>query len=433
MRLASGRFARFTRNLFPGAVGISCDAVGVKGATNHLTPGEKVAYFRRRRGMSQSVLAGLVGKTVSWVEKIESGRANLQVLPSIARLAQVLDIAPTELLPDDIVQVDASTRGRSVPALRQQLLGYRFVSPRYLDAPVVTMDVPTLGEAVNNVWSAYQASRFGYVIAELHRLLPVALATVQDSRGVDVERARVQMAHLYQVASCVLTKIGETDLAFICADRSDQLIAESNDLGARISIQRSIAHALLSNAQYDDALAVIDQTLTLAPTAPSRPDVISALGTTHLVGAMINARTRNRPLARAHMERAGQASVALGHDANHLWTAFGPTNVAIHEVAVAAELGDYQRAAHLGQQVDATPMPMERQVRHNLEVARALHFQHKQADALARVLSAESIAPDQVRRHYLTHSLVHEWIRSRKVKPSVELHGLARRTGVLAA
>ena len=43
----------------------------MKGATNHLTPGEKVAYYRRRRGMSQTVLAGLVGKTTSWIEKIE--------------------------------------------------------------------------------------------------------------------------------------------------------------------------------------------------------------------------------------------------------------------------------------------------------------------------------------------------------------------------
>ena len=79
-------------------------------------------------------------------------------------------------------------------------------------------------------------------------------------------------------------------------------------------------------------------------------------------------------------------------------------------VAVAAELGDYQRAAHLGQQVDASPMPMERQVRHRLEVARALHFQRQQPDALALVLEAETRAPEQVRRHYMTHTLLHEWV-----------------------
>jgi hypothetical protein len=78
-------------------------------------------------------------------------------------------------------------------------------------------------------------------------------------------------------------------------------------------------------------------------------------------------------------------------------------------------------------------MPMERQVRHRLEVARTLHFQRQQSDALALVLDAETRAPEQVRRHYMTHTLLHEWVRSRRVTPSPVLHGLVRRAGVLAA
>lgn len=402
----------------------------MKGATNNLTPGEKVAYYRRRRGMSQTVLAELVGKTTSWIEKIESGRANLQVLPNISHLAAVLDISPFELLPDDIVQVDASTRGRSVPALRKQLLSYRFVNPRYLPDEPEPLSLPDLTAAVANVWSAYQSSRFGFVIAELHRLLPLALATSRN--GTD-RAAVVQMAYLYQVASSVLTKVGEADLAFICADRGEQLVQDAGDLAARVSVQRTIAHALLSNAQYDDALAVIDQTLTIVPSGVDTPQLVSALGTTHLVGAMVSARMKDRRLAQQHLSRGREAAALLGRDANYLWTAFGPTNVAIHEVAVAAEVGDYQHAAVLGQQVDASPMPMERQVRHSLEVARALHFQRKQRDALAIVLNAEVRAPEQVRRHFLTQTLLHEWVRCRRVAPSPDLHGLARRAGVLAA
>jgi transcriptional regulator with XRE-family HTH domain len=126
----------------------------VKGATNHLTPGEKVAYYRRRRGLTQEVVAELVGKTTSWIEKIESGRANLQMLPNIASLADVLDISPFELLPDDIVQVDGNTRGRSVPALRKQLLSYRFVNPRYLEDQAEPISLPDLTAAVANVGPA---------------------------------------------------------------------------------------------------------------------------------------------------------------------------------------------------------------------------------------------------------------------------------------
>ena len=77
-------------------------------------------------------------------------------------------------------------------------------------------------------------------------------------------------------------------------------------------------------------------------------------------------------------------------------------------------------------------MPVERQVRHRLEVARALHYRAKRSDAIAMVLEAEHAAPEQVRRHFLTHVLMQEWLRSKKVKPTSDLHGLAKRTGVLA-
>jgi hypothetical protein len=304
------------------------------------------------------------------------------------------------------------------------------VNPRYLDDDASPLTLPDLTRAVSNIWDSYQASRFGFVIAELHRLLPLALATTRDGT---VREAVVQMAFLYQVASCVLTKVGEPDLAFICADRGEQLVQDAGDVAARVSVQRTIAHALLSNAQYDDAMAVIDQTLTLAPSDTTSPQLLSAIGTTHLVGAMVSARSNDRRAAGDHLAQARHAATLLGTDGNLLWTAFGPTNVAIHEVAVAAELGDYQRAATLGQQVDASPMPMQRQVRHRLEVARALHFQRKQHEALALVLDAETRAPEQVRRHYMTRSLLHEWVRSRRLPVSPELHGLARRAGILAA
>jgi hypothetical protein len=230
----------------------------------------------------------------------------------------------------------------------------------------------------------------------------------------------------------VLTKVGEVDLAFTCADRGERLLQDVPDLAESRS-SAPLLKRCCRTPNYDDAAAVVDQTATQVPAQSSDPRMLSALGTLHLVGAMTAARMRDRPSARAHLDQAHHAADALGSDANHLWTAFGPTNVAIHEVAVAAELGDYQRAAVLGEPINVAPMPMERQVRHRLEVARALHFQDRHPDSLSLVLQAEAKAPDQVRRHYLTHALLHERIRNGKTAASASLHGLARRAGVLAA
>lgn len=50
--------------------------------------------------------------------------------------------------------------------------------------------------------------RFGYVIAELHRLRPLAVAAAEPQEGPANQQAAVQLAYLYQLASCVLTKVG---------------------------------------------------------------------------------------------------------------------------------------------------------------------------------------------------------------------------------
>jgi hypothetical protein len=62
-------------------------------------------------------------------------------------------------------------------------------------------------------------------------------------------------------------------------------------------------------------------------------------------------------------------------------------------------------------------------------VARALSRVAKRDSAEATVLAAEQAAPEQVRRHFLTHELVHQWIRDPRRTPSPDLVALARRLG----
>jgi hypothetical protein len=64
----------------------------------------------------------------------------------------------------------------------------------------------------------------------------------------------------------------------------------------------------------------------------------------------------------------------VGGDRNDLQTAFGPTNVAIHRVTVAVELGDAGDALHRGNEVDVSGLPDEFSERRSsllIELARA--------------------------------------------------------------
>ncbi|MFF4344671.1 hypothetical protein ACFY00_32720 [Kitasatospora sp. NPDC001540] len=78
-----------------------------------------------------------------------------------------------------------------------------------------------------------------------------------------------------------------------------------------------------------------------------------------------------------------------------MWTAFGPTNVAIHRISTAMELGDIQIAAGQGPRVDSSTLPLERRVRHTLEIARAYSAQNRMDEALALVLDAKKLAPSK--------------------------------------
>ncbi len=95
-----------------------------------LTIGERIAWYRRRRGMSQEVLAGRVGRTVDWLSKIENNRIGLDRLSIIKAVAAVLDITVGDLLAEPSLMEWPSGNGqRTVPALRDALMSYRQTTP----------------------------------------------------------------------------------------------------------------------------------------------------------------------------------------------------------------------------------------------------------------------------------------------------------------
>jgi transcriptional regulator with XRE-family HTH domain len=403
--------------------------------TTNLTIGERVAWYRRRRGMSQEVLAGLVGRTVDWLSKAENNRLELDRLSVIKSLADALDVTLGDLLAEPTLMdwtVDSGTR--TVPALRSALMNYRQLTP--------LLGLPTEGEAtpldelknsVAEVWGAYQDSRYGFATRRLPLVLADALIAAQTYDGRDRERAHELMAMTYQGAAMVLTKVGETDLAWIAADRGLAAAQQSDNAAVTGSLFRSVAHCLLSNGRFDAAVQLVgDAADYLRPgLRDAGPEFLSIYGTLFLAGSMAAARADDRATTRAFLAEADHAAQQLGHDANHMWTAFGPTNVAIHRVATAAELGDMQVVVDLGPQIDTHDLPTERRTRHNLEVARALSAHNRMDDALSLILEAEQWAPEQVRSHYLARELVLTWVRNQRGRPSRTLADLADRLHVV--
>jgi transcriptional regulator with XRE-family HTH domain len=396
-----------------------------------LSIGERVAYYRRRRGLTQVALAGLVGRTSSWLEKVESGRAQLDRISVLRELAGALGVSLHDLLSSESAL--AAKARPDVPALRDLVLSYRAVNPRFAlaERDIATPSNDELRAMVDDVWSAYQDSQFGYAVMRLNQALPAAYLATRDANDVTPARC---LAHLYHVAASVLVKLGSLDLARMCADRGDIAAQETGDPITEASLQRGIAHSLLSNGQFAEAVAIVRQGIIDAGVLVRLPNPagLSVVGTLMLVGATASARAGERAEAATFLRHASNLAERLGADRNDVWTSFGPTNVAIHEVTVAADLGDLQRATKLGMDLDVTGVPRERRVRHQLELARALSRLGRRDESMQILLEAERIAPDQVRRHFLTHELVSGWLHATRITPSAALLALASRLGQAA-
>ena len=59
--------------------------------------GERIAIYRRRRGMTQLVLAGLIGRSESWLSQVERGIRPIDRLSVLIDIAHVLKVNVTDL------------------------------------------------------------------------------------------------------------------------------------------------------------------------------------------------------------------------------------------------------------------------------------------------------------------------------------------------
>ncbi|MFF3879044.1 hypothetical protein [Streptomyces sp. NPDC001978] len=120
----------------------------------------------------------------------------------------------------------------------------------------------------------------------------------------------------------------------------------------------------------------------------------------------------------------------MGGDRNDFDTEFGPTNVEIHAVSTAVELGDASLALEVAQRVDASELSSERQARFLLDVARAHAQRRHVGEATAALLEAEALTPEQIHDHHLAREVIRDLIQLTEPRVPESLRGLAERSAV---
>ncbi|GAA3948233.1 hypothetical protein [Actinoplanes auranticolor] len=271
-------------------------------------------------------------------------------------------------------------------------------------------NVDSLNGRVVKVRAAYQSGRYATAFAQLPGLINELQTVVPGTEPLQ-RRWQTVTAEAYQVASGLLLKADEAALALVAADRS---ITAAHASGSPLSIgssARAVVHTLLASGHPGRAahLAVTAaQQLERTAGAPSI-DSLSLYGALLLRGAIAAARDEDRQLAHDLLDEAATVGRFVGQDGNAHWTAFGPTNVELHQVAVAVCLGDAGEAIDIASHVDLTPIVLaERKAAFVIDVAHAFTQWGKYDKALDAVRTAESYAPEEVRSRRSVHRLIGE-------------------------
>jgi hypothetical protein len=230
--------------------------------------------------------------------------------------------------------------------------------------------------------------------------------------------------------------MGSADLALLAADRCATAALEAESTEAQGLAAYQVVCALLRSDRPEDAehLAVLMAEQIRGRARADAPNLVSVAGALWLIAAIIAARRTDRGEAVRRLNAAQDLADLLGHDANLAWTAFGPTNVAIHRVTVAAELGDAAEALHVATAVDPDRLPpglSSRRAQVQLDLAWAQAQRKRDAEAILHLLEAERVAPEAVRYNVMVREMVREMLtRARRTKTSA-LHSLAVRSGVI--
>ncbi|MGH4026615.1 MAG: helix-turn-helix domain-containing protein [Pseudonocardiaceae bacterium] len=301
--------------------------------------GRRVARWRARRGLNRRQFADLCGRSLSWVDKVESGERGLLRLPMLERVAEVLHVS-VETLTDttETRQAGHCLDLFEISAIRAALQSYQAISRVFVPTTAEITEPPDLDRLAQQVayaWTAFQNAHWSLLGQALPRLLTTAQAAVTAYPGTDdtARRARTLLSRVYQVTASTLWKLKEADLAWLAAERGFVLAEETGDSLLVSDAARRVAQGLMVMSHYDQALELVRADISrLEPGRGTGSSAyLSLYGMLFLMGAVVAARASKHAVARELLDEGHSVARQLGYDGNECFTAFGPTNVNLHQ------------------------------------------------------------------------------------------------------
>ncbi len=393
--------------------------------------GARIAYWRERRGITQKLLADRIGRSKSWIEKIEAGTRSADRLPILLTICRELRIDLPMLIGRD---PERGTRecidDMQVETIRAALERYDTVGDQVPEN--YGPDTARLRRQLVFVWSAFEQADYHVVSQNL----PALLADAQRSNIVqNSDETTAMLSEVYQITASTLRKLGEYDLAWLAGDRGLVLADRLDDSVLTALIGFRVANSLTalgrSKAAFDLNISLASRVEINIRTDADR----SVYGNLLLQAAMAAASDGNAMAVRDLIREAHAVAAHVPDNTNHHRLSFGSTNVGIHHVSALVSLGEGGLAVEVASKMDNAAVRMvrrERRANHIVDVARGYSMWGMRDDALEKLLEAETLAPREVICRPMARNTIEDLISRSRNQPPASLQALAERAGVTA-
>lgn len=389
--------------------------------------------------MSRTVLAGLLGKSPSWVKQVECGRLQMPKLPVILRIAEVLRVGDLADLTGDQSMSVAMFTGPGHPRLPQVRaaidafpLASRHPAPstRHLRARLV------------RAWQARHSAPnhrdvIGCLLPEL--IQGAQLAVLQADSGRERRTAQGLLAEVYGLSQFFLAYQPDPALLWRAVERGMVAAQESEDphvigVAAWLATQ---AHRDSGHAHFEAADAVNLATLRyLEPFLPDAgTDVLAITGALRFEAGYTAARRGDTGTAWRYWDTARAVAERLSGDYYHPVTSFSRAVMGAHAVTIAVELHSGPESVRQATAADVTAaLPSRpRRARHRIEEARGYQLDGQPEAALGTLGKAYEAAPETIRYNGYARRIVLEESESGNQSQRRRASELAVKIGMLAA
>jgi transcriptional regulator with XRE-family HTH domain len=389
--------------------------------------GERLRTLRKLHDLTQGQLAELAGVSKSLISKVEAGQRPGTWDLAIA-VARALRVDAVSLLgrPADAIG-DEGRIAAALPSLRRAMAMYDFPPENSHDP----RPIAALAEAVENAAARRAAAQYVRLGEVLPDLIVELSQAAHSATGPDRERAFWLLAVAFRCADALAFKVGEMDLSSTAIERIRWAAEQSGDplmVGTAAYVR---GQTYLVTGAFESGLrALTAASATIERQTASDPKAAAVYGALHMRAAVLAARGHKADEAWSHIEIAKAMTAVVTHDVEWYYTSFGPSNVHIHEVAVAVELGDEREAlARAGDWIPPGSIPAERASHHLIDLARAQLWAADYPGALESLLRARRIAPQHTRTHPMAVETARALVRREQRRPDTAI-GLATWLGI---